>query len=61
MPFATWWNLELIMKFSFVVFFPFEYQIASPEYYLTPAPNADPIRKRLLVGRHLIILNYSGH
>jgi len=28
--------------------------------YLTPAPNADLIRKLLLAGRHLIILNKSG-
>jgi hypothetical protein len=30
------------------------------EYYPTPASNADVIRKPLLVGRHLIILNRSG-
>jgi hypothetical protein len=30
------------------------------EYYLTPAPNADVIRKPLLDGRHLIILNRSS-
>jgi hypothetical protein len=30
------------------------------EYYPTPAPNADVIRKPLLVGRHLIILNRSS-
>jgi hypothetical protein len=28
--------------------------------YLTPAPNNDAIRKALLVGRHLIILNNCG-
>jgi len=28
--------------------------------YLTPAPNDDAIRKPLLVGRHLIILNNSS-
>ena len=31
------------------------------EYYPTPAPNADLVRKPLLTGRHLIILNRSGH
>jgi hypothetical protein len=35
----------------------FDPAVSSPEYYLTPAPNADLIRKLLLVGRHLIILN----
>jgi hypothetical protein len=34
--------------------------VSSPEYYPTPAPNADVIRKPLLAGRHLIILNRSG-
>ena len=34
--------------------------VSSPEYYPTPAPNADVIRKPLLVGRHPIILNISG-
>ena len=34
--------------------------VSSPEYYLTPAPNADVIGEPLLVGRHLIILNNSG-
>jgi hypothetical protein len=33
----------------------------SDEYYLTPAPNDDAIRKALLVGRHLIILNTLCH
>jgi len=28
--------------------------------YLTPAPSDDAIRKALLVGRHLIILNKTG-
>ena len=35
--------------------------VSSPEYYPTPAPNADVIRQPLLVGRHLIILNMSSH
>ena len=39
----------------------FDPAVSSPEYYLTPAPNADLIRGPLLVGRHLIILNKSGH
>ena len=34
--------------------------VSSPEYYPTPASNADMIRKPLLVGRHLIILSRSG-
>jgi hypothetical protein len=34
--------------------------VSSPEYYPTPASNADVIRKPLLVGRHLIILNNNG-
>ena len=38
----------------------FDPAVSSPEYYLRPAPNADLIRKLLLVGRHLIILNRSG-
>lgn len=29
--------------------------------YLTPAPGVDVIRKPLLVGRHLIILNNRRH
>jgi len=33
--------------------------VSSPEDYPTPAPNADVIRKPLLDGRHLIILNRS--
>jgi hypothetical protein len=32
---------------------------ATVKDYLTPAPNDDAIRKALLVGRHLIILNKS--
>jgi hypothetical protein len=35
--------------------------VSSPEYYPTPASNADVIRKPLLAGRHLIILNISGN
>jgi len=31
--------------------------VSSPEYYPTPAPIGDAIRKPLLAGRHLIILN----
>jgi hypothetical protein len=38
----------------------FDPAVSSPEYYLTPAPNADLIPRLLLVGRHLIILNNSG-
>ncbi len=38
----------------------FDTAVSSPEYYLTPAPNADLIGKPLLAGRHLIILNNSG-
>ncbi len=34
--------------------------VSSPEDYPTPAPNADVIRKPLLDGRHLIILNRSS-
>jgi hypothetical protein len=37
----------------------FDPAVSSPEYYLTPAPGDDAIRKALLVGRHLIILNMS--
>ena len=34
--------------------------VSSPGHYPTPAPNADLIRKPLLAGRHLIILNHCG-
>ncbi len=34
---------------------------ASVKDYPTPAPIVDAIRKPLLAGRHLIILNTSGH
>ena len=39
----------------------FDPAVSSPEYYLTPAPNDDAIRKVLLVGRCLIILNNSSY
>jgi hypothetical protein len=39
----------------------FDPAVSSPEYYLTPAPSDDAIRKALLVGRHLIILNNGSH
>ena len=35
--------------------------VSSTEDYPTPAPNADLIRKPWRAGRHLIILNRSGH
>jgi hypothetical protein len=35
----------------------FDPAVSSPEYYLTPAPNAEVIGKPQLDGRHLIILN----
>ena len=35
--------------------------VSSPEDYPTPAPNADSIRRPVRDGRHLIILNNSGH
>jgi hypothetical protein len=47
---------ELTMKFTQIE----SPAVSSPEYYPTPAPNADVIRKPLLAGRHLIILNRSG-
>jgi hypothetical protein len=48
---------ELAMKFTQIE----SPAVSSPEYYLTPAPNDDAIRKLLLVDRHLIILNNSGY
>ena len=43
------------MFFSVVLF-----RVRPDKDYPTPASNADVIRKPLLVGRHLIILNISG-
>jgi len=39
----------------------FDAAVSSPEYYLTPASNAEVIGKPQLDGRHLIILNRIGH